>query len=385
MVTNELFVNGDLYFDRGTLELTGGTINGLQSLVIPADGVFRATGIHVLAITGLGGSTITSSSDLTIGDSTKVNGFYTNGTVNVTVLTTTLNDANDVVFDSGALVTLGDGAGGSATLAAANGLSLDFGGNISGFGTVDTPDNAATPLVNNGHIAGNSENEPNTLPGYVKGVGTLDNVVITGTDAPGFSPASVVRGSVAYNGTLEIEIRGTASSEFDQINHILSAGVAQLGGDLEVALLGDFMPSLDDAFEIITAIGGVSGTFTTLADELPALSAGLKWAIDYGTNNVVLSVIAAGVPGDYNQDGTVNAADYTVWRNYLGSGTALANDDTAGVGPDDYDRWKMHFGESAGAGSGSLSDSVAVPEPAGLVWLLGTLILGQFRCRRSST
>jgi hypothetical protein len=75
---------------------------------------------------------------------------------------------------------------------------------------------------------------------------------------------------------------------------------------------------------------------------------------------------------------TIDAADYTVWRDHLGSPTSLPNDDTAGVGPDDYARWKTHFGETSG--SGALVDTV-VPEPDGLlmVALCSTLIE---TCRR---
>ena len=75
------------------------------------------------------------------------------------------------------------------------------------------------------------------------------------------------------------------------------------------------------------------------------------------------------VAGDYNRDGIVNAADYTVWRNNLGSTIALPNDDTAGVGPDDYDRWKANFGRTSGAGSSAL-DNAAVPEPVTIVLLM---------------
>jgi len=76
------------------------------------------------------------------------------------------------------------------------------------------------------------------------------------------------------------------------------------------------------------------------------------------------------LPGDYNLNGTVDAADYTVWRDNLGSLTALPNDDTAGVDQDDYTRWKTHFGDSSG--SGALANS-AVPEPA--AWWLATVAL----------
>ncbi len=42
------------------------------------------------------------------------------------------------------------------------------------------------------------------------------------------------------------------------------------------------------------------------------------------------------VMGDYNGNGTVDAADYTIWRNNLGSLASLPNDETSGVGLDDY-------------------------------------------------
>jgi len=61
------------------------------------------------------------------------------------------------------------------------------------------------------------------------------------------------------------------------------------------------------------------------------------------------------LPGDFNRDGLVNGADYTVWRNGLGSTYSV----------EDYDLWKSNFG--AGAGSGSAATATpqsAVPEPA---------------------
>jgi hypothetical protein len=65
--------------------------------------------------------------------------------------------------------------------------------------------------------------------------------------------------------------------------------------------------------------------------------------------------VSAGPPGDYNQDGSVDAADYVTWRKTDGS--------TA-----DYDTWRANFG--ATMGSGSLS-SASVPEPATalLLWI----------------
>jgi hypothetical protein len=76
----------------------------------------------------------------------------------------------------------------------------------------------------------------------------------------------------------------------------------------------------------------------------------------------------AGLLGDYNGDGVIDAADYTVWRDVLEGGGSLLNDPTPeDVDETDYDYWREHFGETLGSGSGangSASASAAVPEPA---------------------
>jgi hypothetical protein len=92
----------------------------------------------------------------------------------------------------------------------------------------------------------------------------------------------------------------------------------------------------------------------------------------------------AEMPGDFNNDGIVDAADYTVWRNNLGDTdeTNISNNGNGADGVDDadYALWKMHYGESVPMelGGGGLAGSV-VPEPgtgallllAGCVTVLG--------------
>jgi hypothetical protein len=89
-----------------------------------------------------------------------------------------------------------------------------------------------------------------------------------------------------------------------------------------------------------------------------------------GTSGVFLSNEVARVAGDYNGNGLVDAADYTVWRDQLGQSIALPNESvTPGIVTlEDYDDWKARFGDTT-ALSGTLSRG-AVSEPTSLLLLL---------------
>jgi fibronectin-binding autotransporter adhesin len=339
---------GSLIFNHGILELTGGSVTGLSNLIIPANGEVRASGAATARITAVAGSTITATGDLTLGDAALPNGFYSNGDVVVGPNTVTLADANDAVFDSAALVTLGAG-GGPGALVAANGLTLDFGGNVTGYGTVDTPNSATTPLINNGHISGSSVAEPLSLAGYVKGVGTFDNVTFNGTFSPGFSPAILSVGNVALSptSTLIMEIGGSSpGSGYDQL---LSLGTLAFDGTLQISLINGFNPSLGQSFHLFDSVA-LSGDFDAI--NLPSLGPGLGWNTSQLNTTGVLSV-SAGLPGDFDLDGDVDGRDLLVWQRNTSLG--------------DLADWQANYGTEA------LSASFAVPEPASLVLVLSVL------------
>jgi hypothetical protein len=79
------------------------------------------------------------------------------------------------------------------------------------------------------------------------------------------------------------------------------------------------------------------------------------------------------VPGDFNTDGAVDAADYIVWRENEGTTNSLPNDNGIGgtIGQVHYDLWRARFGESIAGGAGD-SATAAVPEPATQVLLFLT-------------
>ena len=103
-------------------------------------------------------------------------------------------------------------------------------------------------------------------------------------------------------------------------------------------------------------------------------------SIAKGTTGYSL-VVGPFVPGDYNGDGTVDAADYSVWRDAMAAGAnSLLNEDASPgiVDEADYAVWRTHFGETAG--SGTIAPRAA-PEPTSLL-LWAAMIAGWFAGRR---
>lgn len=79
-----------------------------------------------------------------------------------------------------------------------------------------------------------------------------------------------------------------------------------------------------------------------------------------------------GLTGDYSRNGEVDAADYTSWRDSLGttiaSGSGADGNVDGSVDGSDYAEWQANFGRAALAGFGeqqSLFEASTVPEPTG--------------------
>jgi hypothetical protein len=187
------------------------------------------------------------------------------------------------------------------------------------------------------------------------GVSGGGDVYLESDITPGASPGIASFGGNVHFGVLtnlNLEIAGTTKgAEYDALD---IAGTATLDCTLDVSLPGGFVPRDGDVFEILTAAGGISGTFAT--EIFPILSGNLFWNVVYSTNSVALQVAAPGLPGDYNQNGIVDAADYVLWRR--GNGTIYTQSD--------YNLWRATFGQTVpGSGSGSSHVTQAnVPEPA---------------------
>jgi hypothetical protein len=210
----------------------------------------------------------------------------------------------------------------------------------------------------NGLVDGNVENGGLISPGSSTGALTID-----GNYRQSYSPLGT------FYGELLIEL--AAASQYDQL---VVSGTATLDGTLTLSLIDGFTPSIGQTFTVLTA-DDVDGTFDT--ELLPSVP-NVVFDLIYNPTSVVLTALSA-LPGDYNGNFVVDAADYTVWRNTLGSTTELVADgDASGtIDEGDYDVWKLHFGETVpGTGNGSAGDrssQLSVPESASAVLMLALL------------
>jgi hypothetical protein len=265
----------------------------------------------------------------------------------------------DAVGQHAGVLKIGSNPGNNATLSITSGW-LDVDEEL-----VIGADDAATASLS---LSGGILNVPTLSKGaggsfsFTGGVLHADTVGFSltnqgGTLSPGNSIGQThVEGDLTLtSGTLQIELASESLADT-----LVVDGLATLGGNLVVDLLGGFAPT-EGSWEIITAIGGFDGSFASITDGYSVRQLGDSLFLQVG------SVLA----GDYNEDGTVDAADYTVWRDGLGTTYTEA----------DYDVWREHFGETSG--SGSLAGNAAVPEPTAFTLVaLAVIALASVRQRR---
>ena len=111
---------------------------------------------------------------------------------------------------------------------------------------------------------------------------------------------------------------------------------------------------------------------------LPELVADSMWQVHYDNDTVSLLVTVA---GDYNADGIVGIADYTLWRDTLGQAVSqLTGADGNGNGvvdAADYRVWKSNFGQQTSAAIAS--SNTVVPEPKSIALGILTLLMILYR------
>ncbi|QDU59135.1 Autotransporter-associated beta strand repeat protein [Aeoliella mucimassa] len=189
--------------------------------------------------------------------------------------------------------------------------------------------------------------------------------------------SSVLSGEIL---TIEGDLNLTAGAllELDLGNgandSLVVSGNAVLDGYLNLVLDANYTPTLNETFTLLTASDITN--HLTLSGAVADM-----FTLSQSTATELILTAVSGMTGDFNNDGLVNLADYTVWRDHLGSAAATLLNDESGepIGMAQYEVWKASF---ATAGGGPRIDAVqGVPEPTS-VMLLGLGVLLGFGCRK---
>jgi hypothetical protein len=354
---------GGVLFSFNTVTITGSTISNN----LGGRGVWNNFGNVTLLnclvegnmAPGLNGGGILNAGNMTIVDST--------------IRGNTANQGGGIDNLSGALTIRG-------TTISGNTASLGNGGGIY---------NAANILglrISESTISGNTAQSRGGGLYNFQGLALLERSTVTNNDAPagaGSGAASKGAAGVTTDVTGTI-IAGNLHSDVDvapggAINTFVSHDFNLIGTGTAVGnfnLPDDQTGVADPLLGSLADNGGNTRTHALLAGSLaidkgntavvPGLPAydqrGAPFArvvggrIDIGSyeRKAVLSAMF----GDYNQNGFVDAADYTVWRNMSGQSVPNAYDVADGSGNSvvdfaDYLVWKAHYGETVpAAGSG---------------------------------
>jgi T5SS/PEP-CTERM-associated repeat protein len=345
--------NGSLVAsDHATI---GDTVGSIGEVIVSnsawtVDGILRvgSQGIGTLLIQN--GGTVSSESGLIHGNSTAtIDG--AESAWNVGEGLRMFQGSNSTLnIQNGGTVTVGSGDGIVIMGNSSTEITLDSGGILDARGTI---------AMNTGDF--------NFIGGTLH-VDIFDDHLVNqgGTLAPGQSAGRTnITGNYTHQSaaTLQIEIGGMApGTQHDFMN---VEGTASMAGALELALINSFEPAPDDEFLVFNTDTLWLDSFSNVADgqRLATIDGLGSFLVHYGptssfnANQVVLSDFLPTLPGDYNHDGSVDAADYVVWRK---------DPNSFGGDPAGYNTWRAHFGATLGSGSTATKPDVltAVPEPS---------------------
>jgi T5SS/PEP-CTERM-associated repeat protein len=215
-------------------------------------------------------------------------------------------------------------------------------------------------LAGNGTITGNVSNTFTGAPGYVD--------ELTGDNVPG--TLQIVGNYLQVGGTLKFDLGSAGFDKLDIDGHLSILGF--MSCELEVSLIGNYLPAIGDSFDILdwTTTDSSFGTTRVFAPTLPSLAGGRVWDLSQLYTSGVIKVAGTStVPGDFNGNGFVDAADYVVLR------------DDANSTQTQFNLWRGNFGSNGSAGAAT--SQAVVPEPATCVLLhlagLATILI--FRAR----
>jgi hypothetical protein len=206
--------------------------------------------------------------------------------------------------------------------------------------------------------------------GTLGGTGSISGAVTVASGAhiaPGASIESLDVGALTLSAGSILDFELGAPGTSDLLNVTLTDGLTIDGGTLNLFDGGGLAAG---NYTLIDYAGSLMGSGVVgFLSQIPTGPAGFVYALVDTGSTIDLSVLPSVNAADFNGDGPVDAADYTVWRKFNPTtgtgtqGTGDANGDT-NVDDADYDIWVETYGDPPPPpGSG------AVPEPATIVLL----------------
>lgn len=287
----------------GTLEVFGGTF-------------IQNSGGVVVGTSTANGGTLTNSgtlSNLNIlgGEFTNESGGFANNITNSSIATNNLGGTiTSLINDAGSFQNLG-------TI----GSVVSNGGTITNVGTITGTTHLTNGLLfNNGIINGTTTLSGNAILG---GTGTnAGNLIInTGTIAPGNSIGTISTNNVTFGAGAILEIEVNSAGQSDLLQSTGAVNIDNLAGVNVDSLSGTETGETYDpttTYTIVTAAGGVSGTFGSVNDNFAFLDA----LLSYDPNNVFLTLSRNDLSFD-DISNTSNQAAVGIAIQSLGAGNSV--------------------------------------------------------------
>jgi hypothetical protein len=196
----------------------------------------------------------------------------------------------------------------------------------------------------------------------------LDSPIATAIDGYAIYSDSGSLTPATWNSLQDQSASVPAAAGWEQAPPAPSANaVAELKADGSLEFQNNTGFQLGQLFKTVGGVQDLRFEFLMPGQSVPRLG-----TVVYGPITPVGPPSVGGLPGDYNGDGKVDAADYVVWRK-----------NPAGFGgdPAGYNTWRTNFGRTSGSGSGVGSSAVPEPGTAALLILSFVAFAGR-RCFR---